>query len=663
MSTADRGAHKIGGGLESDAATEGRIDELTTRLANYRARYYAGEPEISDAAYDALEDELRHLAPAHPLLAKVGSPVVVESWAKAPHEIPMGSLNKAVGADELREWAERCNELLAKQGHGPIDSGLIVTEKLDGISVELLYREGKLVAGITRGDGLEGELITPNVARMRGVLARVAERRPVSVRGEIILRLSDMREHFPGATSPRNVAAGTARRFDGVGTERLTVLVYDLAGEVAFPTEEAKLARLRELGFATPNVYTGGFAQVLELHRRYETELRQGLDYEIDGLVVRVDDLGVQARLGEVNHRPRGAVAFKFASPAKVTQVVEIVWDTGPSGRVTPVAVVEPVQLAGASVQRASLHNAALVRSLGIGVGDEVLVSRRNDVIPYVEEVVTRRGKPTEPPSRCGRCQAPLVAEGEYLLCRNEQCPALVAGRLRNWIDATGALEWGDKLVEQLVDSGLVREPRELYGLREDVLAALELQGRKLGAKRAKTVLGELRSRLPLSLPAFLAALGIEGFGLQTARLLTSAGYESLESILGANEQQLAALHGLGETKAALLVAGLRRRAEEIARLVAAGLGPSAAQASGPLAGKSFCLTGALSKPRKHYVALIERQGGRVLGAVTQELDYLVMADPESGSSKAVKARRYGTKVLSEAELLGLLGAEPRARS
>jgi DNA ligase (NAD+) len=400
---AANGGH-VGGGISLHPAVRKKADDLAERLALYRAKYYAGEPLVSDAAYDALEDELRLLDPTHPQLARIGTSELVEAWEKARHEIPMGSLHKVVSPEELGEWVARCDELLAKEGEPPMSTELFVAEKLDGISIELVYRQGKLSDGITRGDGEVGERITANVTRMRGVPRSLGDPRPLAVRGEIILRLSDMRAHFPGVSSPRNAAAGTARRFDGQGSEHLTVLVYDLAGASELSTEREKLELLRRLGFATPLTYLGSTVDVLEWHRRYSEGLREGLDYEIDGLVVRANRLDAQLRLGDVNHRPRAAVAFKFASPSKVSRVVEIRWDTGSSGRVTPVAVVEPVVLAGATVQRASLHNASLVRELGIGVGDEVLVSRRNDVIPYVEEVVVKHGPAVAAPSSCSRC-------------------------------------------------------------------------------------------------------------------------------------------------------------------------------------------------------------------------------------------------------------------
>lgn len=657
MTTAETRAQ---GGLDLDPTARARADELGARLEKYRASYYAGRPEISDAAYDALEDDLRELDPTHPVLARVGSGELVAEWEKARHEIPMGSLNKAVSVEELDGWRARCDELLAKDGVGTIADDLFVAEKLDGISIEVIYREGKMVDAITRGDGDLGERITQNVARMKGVPARIKDKRSMSVRGEIILRLSDMKKHFTAGTSPRNLAAGTSKRFDGGNCEHLTVLFYDVADHLDLRTEVEKFAYIRSLGFATPRTAHGAFADVVKHYEEYGKSIRASLDYEIDGLVVYVNSLHTQALLGEVNHRPRGAVAFKFASPAKVTTVIEVSWDTGPSGRVTPVAIVAPVELAGATVQRASLHNAANVRALGIGAGDEVLVSRRNDVIPYVEEVVEKRGPAAVPPTDCPVCKATLSIEGEYLVCRNTSCRAIVEGRIQSWVGAIGALEWGDKLIEQLVEAKLVNEPADLYKLSWNQIAALD----RRGEKSAKKCLAELESRLPLTLPVFIAALGMDNFALETARLLVAAGYDTIEKMLAANVEQLAAVKGLGKIKAGSIVRGLSARREEIQRILQdPRLHPVTPQQQGPLAGMTFCFTGTSSKPRAELTQMVEGAGGRVLAAVTKDLQYLVIADPASTSSKAVKARKLGTKLITEAEMEAMIASSKASQS
>lgn len=638
------------GGLDVRPGNEARAKDLAARIERHRAAYYNGHPEISDAAFDALEDELRSLDPTNPVLARVGSSSLVTEWEKARHTIPMGSLNKATNEDELRAWLTRCNELGQVDGLGPFEHALAISEKLDGISLEAVYEGGRLVDAITRGDGEIGERITSNVRRMKGVPARIPYAGELSVRGEIILRLSDKERYFPDVASPRNAAAGTAKRFDGQGAEHLTVLFYDATDPLGATSELGKWQKLRDLGFATPRTYAGDLDFVLSLYARYQGELRKGLDYDIDGLVVAVDELHAQSLLGEVNRRPRGAIALKFPSPAKITRVLRIDWDTGPSGRVTPVAIVEPVELASAMVGRASLHNAGLVRALGIGVGDEVLVSRRNDVIPYVEEVVEKRGPAAEPPAACTVCGEPLVNEGEYLLCRNTRCRALVEGRIKAWVGVIGALEWGEKLVSQLVEAKLVVEPADLYRLSVADIANLERRGEKSATK----CLAELRSKLPLPLPTFLAALGIEGFARESARLVVNAGYDTLDKLFAATEADLAALMGLGPIKAALIVRGIAARKEEIGRLLEVGVVPVPPTSQGPLAGKSFCFTGTQSRPRAELVSLVEKAGGRVLGGVTKDLSYLVLDDPESTSTKAVKARKYGTQLISEETLLAL---------
>jgi len=632
-----------------------RIAKLAKLLKSYKDAYYNGTPLVSDAAYDALEDELRELDADHPLLASVGTAArATTAWEKAKHAIPMGSLNKAVSEDELAAWVARCDELGAKAKLGSIATNLMVTEKLDGLSLAVTYTKGKLADAITRGDGLVGERILANARRMKGVPAKLAKPVSITVRGEIILRLSDMKKAFPGAANPRNQASGTSKRLDGVGCEHLSVLFYDLAGE-SHPTEVAKLARIRTLGLGVPTFSTTDLRGALALHRTYSKTTRAKLDYEIDGLVVRANDTRVAQMHGDLGNRPRAAIAFKFASQAKVTKLVDIVWETGASGRVTPVAVVEPVVLAGATVRRASLHTAGNVAELGIGIGDDVLVARRNDVIPYVEEVVTSAGAPAKAPTKCPTCGGKLVKSGEFIACRNAKCTALVEGRIQNWVDALGVLDWGDKLIAQLVEAKLVAEPADLYRLTAAQIAKLERRGLVIGQK----VIDNLRAKLPLPLPRFLAALGIENIGLQTTKAIVNAGFDTIAAVRAASEAKLAALPNVGPAKAHAFVGGIAQRAKEIERLVAVGVVPVTIEKTGALAGKTFCFTGALSRPRKEYEGLVDDNGGTLLGGVTKELNYLVMADPESGSSKAQKAKQLGTACIDEAAFLALLTAKP----
>ncbi len=319
----------------------------------------------------------------------------------------------------------------------------------------------------------------------------------------------------------------------------------------------------------------------------------------------------------------------------------------------TPVAIVEPVELVGAIVQRVALHNASNVERLGIGVGDEVLVSRRNDVIPCLEEVVVKHGDRAAAPSECVTCKAALLRRGEYLVCNNLDCRSIIEGRIQRWVGTQDILEWGDKRVAQLVEAKLVREPADLYGLKVDDIAKLE----RRGAVIAEKVLDNLRARLPLTLPVFLASLGIDDFALETAKLIVSAGYNTLEKVQAATADELERLKGMGASKARSVVSGLAQRAEEIQRLLAVGVVPVAPMAGGGLSGKSFCFTGSLPLPRKEYEDLVEKHGGTLLSGVTKELGYLVMADPSSASSKAEKARKYGTQCIDASAFMALVEA------
>jgi DNA ligase (NAD+) len=644
-----------GGVVRSYAAMKSgkaRVGELVKLLKQYKDAYYNGEPLVSDAAYDALEDELRALDPGHAFFSTVGAPTAaVTAWEKARHAIPMGSLNKAVNEEEFRQWAQRCDELGKKDKLKPITKDLFVTEKLDGLSLAVTYDKGKLADAITRGDGEVGERILSNACRMKGVPQKLKSPVSVTVRGEIILKLSDLKKAFPGAANPRNQASGTSKRYDGKGCEHLSVLFYDIDGE-EHATEVKKFARLEKLGLTVPFGEATDLEGAFAIHTDYAAKRRAKLDYEIDGLVVRANDVHAQHMLGELGNRPRAAIAFKFASQAKVTKLVDVLWETGPSGRVTPVAIVEPVDLAGAVVRRASLHTASNVAALGIGIGDDVLVSRRNDVIPYVEELVTKHAKkPIKAPVKCATCSGALEKTGEYLICRNLECRALIEGRIGIWLGVINVLDFGDKLIEQLVEAELVSEPADLYKLQPKQIANLERRGMVIAEK----VLANLKAQLPLSLPKFLAALGIENFGLQTAKAIVAAGFDSLEKVQAAKQDEIAAIPGVGPSKGKAVVDGIKVRKGEIKRLLAVGVVPVNKANAGPLAGKTFCFTGALGRPRKELEQMVEQRGGTLLSGVTKDLNYLVMADPGSGSSKAQKAKQYGTECLDEAQFMALV--------
>ena len=357
-----------------------RILDLLEKILEARTAYYNTDtPIVSDKVFDAWIDELKLLDPTNKAVTMIGAPTIASAWKKAKHQIPMGSLNKINTPIEMLEWS--------KDKHC---KNWFVTEKLDGLSIELIYESGKLAQAITRGSGgVEGEDITVNVARMGGVNIDLGIDFNGSLRGEIILTKSNWKLHFADKANPRNAASGLSKRLDGVGVEKLNILFYQVLGDVDFKTEAEQFTWLKNNKLDIPNFWTYNTIDAVNKHwRDYQDTKRDALDYDIDGLVVRINDLVKQTALGDKDMRPKGAIAFKFDNVARESTLLNIEWEVGNSGRITPVAILNPIILCGVEVKRASLHNVKRVKELDLYVGCKVLVSRRNDVIPYVEEKI-----------------------------------------------------------------------------------------------------------------------------------------------------------------------------------------------------------------------------------------------------------------------------------
>lgn len=368
-----------------DEAAAVQPPSLEGRIQAARDAYYNGTPTVSDEQYDAWVDELRKLSPTSPAVTAIGAPVPDTSeWKKARHGFVMGSLDKVNTPDELAEWARTYNTLPPTRGI----PALFVTEKLDGISIHLRYEDGKLVQAITRGDGTTGEDITRNVLLMQNVQTSIAGFTG-SIRGEVVLLKSDHRAHFADYANPRNAASGVSKRYDGKGCEHLTVIPYQVVEGRDFTTEAEQLEWLGAQGFQLPDWSVTH--NPAEVWLRYQQGHRDALDYDIDGLVVRVNDIARQQSFGDKDGRPRAAVAFKFAPAARETTLRRIEWQVGGTGRLTPVAVFDPVNLLGAVVTNASVYNVKYIRDLGLTIGARIVVARGGDVIPKVVANLTRR--------------------------------------------------------------------------------------------------------------------------------------------------------------------------------------------------------------------------------------------------------------------------------
>lgn len=619
-----------------------RIKELETKIFKARTDYYNHQPTVSDKIFDAWVDELRLLDPTSKAVTAIGAPVVPSEWKKAKHQIPMGSLDKVNLPPELSKWADE----MAKGDE------LFVTEKLDGLSIEVVYEDGSLHQAITRGDGETGEDVTVNVVKMGGVHSHLKHKFTGSLRGEIIMKKSVHKKHFADKANPRNAASGTCKRLDGVGVEHLDILFYQVLGDVDFKTEEKQFKWLESQGCNVPNYWSFKTAAEVNTHwREYQDKERDKLDYDIDGLVIRVNDMAKQIALGDKDMRPKGAIAFKFDNEARESVLRDITWQVGNSGRLTPVATVDPVQLVGATVTRASLYNMSYIEELKLDIGATVLVSRANDVIPRIEETIKGTGTVAKAPKHCPECHGATQFDGENLVCTNTAvCPAQIKGRIKNWIKELNLLEWGDTLVEKLVDSGKVSDVSDLYLLKVDDIANLD----RLGEKTAKKVLEILDANKEVPLEVFLGALSIPMIGQSTIKAIMNAGCDSLEKFGQLGSAQFEQVPGVGPTKAKSLADGLAANQKLILRILDNGV-KIKVRATGTLTGKSVCFTGSMQTKRPVLEKMAADAGADVKGSVGKGLTYLVIADPNSTSSKAVAARKLGTTLISEDEFLDLV--------
>jgi DNA ligase (NAD+) len=660
------------------------VDALRQRIRHHDHRYYQlHDPEISDAEYDTLFRRLEALEAAHPDLVTPDSPTQRVGAAPStefrtlPHAVPMLSLQNLTSAEELAEFDERVRRLLGR------DTVAYVCEpKLDGVALELVYEDGGLAHAITRGDGRVGEDVTANVRTIRTVPLRLlGGTRPVptrlDVRAEAFLptadfrRLNEEREEAgdPAFANPRNATAGSLKQLDPrVTAARPLAVACHGVGRVegsAIVTHTDLLAAFRDWGLPpTPRAARATARADVERHFASLEAARDDLPFEIDGMVIKVDDFELQGLLGQVSRSPRWAVAWKFKPRQATTRVLAIEASVGRTGVLTPVAELEAVGVGGVTVRNVSLHNMDEVERKDVRIGDTVIIERAGDVIPYVVRVVTEardgRERPFAMPSACPVCGAQVVRpEGEVAYrCVGAACPAKLKQALR-FFGSRGALDvegLGEKLVEQLVDRGLVRDFADLYRLDADTVAGLE----RMGARSAAKLLEELERSKTAPLTQVLVALGIRQVGEATAKAL-AARFGTLDALMAAGTDELTTVRDVGPEVArnvAEFFAEPRNRAV-IRRLREAGLRPQAVEVvSGPLDGQTFVVTGTLdSMSRAEATRRIEALGGRAVSAVSKKTSAVVAgADP---GSKLDKARKLGIEVLDEPTFLARIGMGP----
>ncbi len=659
-------------------------------LINYHSyRYYVlDSPVITDAEYDALLRELQQLEAEHPELLTPDSPTQRiggpprSDLPKVQHPAPVLSLSNAFSDEDVFAWRERIGRLL------PTGTELdyVVEPKLDGLSVVLAYEDGVFVQGATRGDGLIGEDITPNLRTLPSLPLRIpadphglpAPPRLV-VRGEAYFRLDvfdelnrrRVEEGEAPFVNPRNAAAGALRQLDpSITAQRpLNLACYQiLAGVGSLPaTQWDVLHFLRDLGFPVMLDLSAHFTDLnalLDYVRSWEPR-RHDLNFEIDGLVIKVNDLRIADELGVVGKDPRGMIAYKFPAEERTTKLLDVTFNVGRTGVLTPNAVLEPVAVSGVTVKQATLHNFDYIAEKDIRIGDTVIVKRSGEVIPYVVGPVAdlRDGseRPIETPDRCPFCDAPVVRRPEEVAvyCSNPECPERLARTIEYFV-SRGAMDvegLGERIVRQLIAAGLIHTVGDIYFLTADDL--IQLEG--FAEKKVENLLTAIEASRHRPLEQVITALGIKGVGSTVAALLTGT-FPTLDALAAATLEELQSIPGLGPTIAGQIVEFFADPANRavIERLRAGGVRLEAeqrARASDKLAGLTFVLTGTLpTLTREEAAALIESHGGKVTGSVSSKTSYVLVG--ESPGSKLEKAHRLGVPVIDEAGLRELIGRE-----
>jgi DNA ligase (NAD+) len=658
-----------------------KVERLREDIEYHNYRYYVlDQPEVSDAEYDRLMKELEEIEERNPELRSPNSPTQrvgappLESFKIVRHSIPMLSLANAFSESEARDFDKRAKKFLETTA----EIEYIAEPKLDGLAVELVYERGSFIVGSTRGDGISGENIAQNLRTIKTIPLQLIRKEitipeRLEVRGEVILELEKFKAlnakreaaGEPLFANPRNAAAGSVRQLDSkITAERpLEIYCYGL-GEVrgwTFKTQWEVLQTFPRWGLRTnPHIRTcRGIDEVLDYYRGM-TEKREKLPYEIDGIVIKVDRFDLQARLGEISRSPRWALALKFLPKQESTKIRNIIVQVGRTGALTPVAVMEPVRVGGVEVSRATLHNQDEIDKKDVRIGDTVIIQRAGDVIPEVVQVIeskrTGGEKKFEMPSKCPVCGAEVIREEAIYRCIGLDCPAQLKGRIKHFaskraMDIDGL---GVKLIDQLVDKGLVKDVADLYDIKKEELIALE----RMADKSAQNIIDAIEGSKEKPLAKFLFALGIRHVGEHISEVLARR-FPHLDDLFHLSEEDLRKVEEVGPEVAASVVHFFkdRKNRESIERLKKAGVRviEPRVKEKGKLAGKVFIFTGTLkSYGRDEARSLVESLGGVTASSVSKKVDFVVAG--EDPGSKFDRAKGLGIKILTEEDFKEMMG-------
>jgi len=674
-------------GPDSEAAD--RIADLRDQLNHHIYLYHEkDDPEISDEEYDELYAELERLEQANPELIsgdsptqRVGAPPA-SGFAPVEHAVPMLSLANARTAEELISWEARLRNHLARRDVDPGRITFVTEPKIDGLAISLTYEEGRLTVGATRGDGRVGEDVTRNIETIADLPKEIDGAPPlIEVRGEVYLPLPAFAElnqrrvdeGLPAFANPRNSAAGSIRQHDPkMAAERpLAVWAYGIGATNGFSvgTHSGEIEWLTEHGFQTnPNIAVHDTIEEVLERCQWWLDQRENLDFEIDGVVIKVDQLDLWNELGTAGRQPRWAIAWKFPPTTATTRLREIEWNVGRTGHLVPWALLEPVRVGGVTVSTATLHNEEDLARKDVRAGDEVVVLRAGDVIPQVVSALPQK-RPAgavrpEPPKECPACGTPVVKpeDSVFSICPNRAgCPGQIFQHIKHFV-SRGAMDIegiGEKQVQRFLDEGLIRDVADLYSLRQDQLTALD----RMGETSSGNLIAEIDRSREVPFPRVLFALGLPGVGPVTAAALADE-FGTIDALREADPERIEQTDGVGPIMARQVAEALAedRTWEMVTRLREAGLRFELDESErrpegGPLEGKTVVLTGTLPDlTRDEAGAMVKRAGGKVTGSVSKKTDYVVAG--ESAGSKLAKAEQLGVTVLDREGLDRLLAGE-----
>ncbi len=651
------------------------IRRLSDLLRLYQHSYYVmADPQVSDLEYDKLFDKLIELENENPELkapdsptARVGSDLVSE-LPEVDHSIPVLSLDKAYTAEEVISWMDKTGR------NAGMDISFSVEEKIDGISIVLYYEDGILVRAVTRGNGYTGNDVTANVKTIGSVPLKLTEAINVAVRGEIYLPKDQFeklnKKMDPPYANPRNLAAGTIRRIKSSETAKvpLNIFVYEGFFEEQPLEQKEIIKKLKNLGFRiSSRISFLESSSELESYINKSAEQREGLPYEIDGLVIKVNEIKAREALGYTGHHPRWAIAYKFESPQAVTVLKDIDVQVGRTGRITPVGRVEPVLIGGSTVSNVTLHNQEYINSLEAAAGDTVAVSKRGDVIPAVERVIEKGENPVpvwHMPDNCPSCGSPLIKKGAHHFCPDRSCPDQIRGRIFFFVDRKqmDIENFGPETVEFLISRGMISDVEDIYTFDYDKL----IDQKGFGEKKTALIKDGIKKSLDQPFITVLSSLGIPELGKKAAELLINAGFDSIDKLIAAADaddvDSLVAVHGIGELTAKTIINELKRSElrKRISALRAAGLRFEAADSEklpseGIFSGQSWCITGSFDnfKPREAALDEVKKRGGSTVSSITGKTTHLLCG--KGGGSKRTKAEKLGVIIVEEKEFLELI--------